>query len=88
MERMDVRLNWAGGQIPSTAYYTTMLVDYSNYATLVSIVWELALIRMSWADQAHTQSTKLATPDHRLVYSLSILDAPARCSYQRLVIYP
>jgi hypothetical protein len=68
-----------------------MLVDNSNYATLDSIVWELVLVRMGWADPAHihVHSTKLATPDHRLVYSLSILDAaPARCLYQRMVNNP
>ena len=43
---------------------------------------------MGRADPAHTLSAKLATTDHRLVYSLSILDAPAWYSYQRLVIYP
>ena len=43
-----------------------MLVDDSNYATLVSIVKELALIQMNGTDPVQIHSTKLATPDHRL----------------------
>ena len=43
-----------------------MLVDDSNYATLDSIVKELALIQMNGTDPVQIHSTKLATPDHRL----------------------
>ena len=43
-----------------------MLVDDSNYATLVSIVKELALIQSNGTAPVQIQSTKLATPDLRL----------------------
>ena len=43
-----------------------MLVDDSKYATLDSIVKELALIKMDGTDPVQIQFTKLATPDHRL----------------------
>ena len=43
-----------------------MLVDVSNYATLVSVVKELTLIQLNGTAPVQIQSTKLATPDHRL----------------------
>ncbi len=46
-----------------------MLVDDSNYATLDSIVKELALIKVNGTDPVQIHFTKLATPDHRLVCS-------------------
>jgi hypothetical protein len=58
--QMDVRLNRAGGQIPVLRTTLLVLVANSNYATRVSIVWELVFIRLSCADQAHTRFTKLS----------------------------
>ena len=43
-----------------------MLVDDSNYATLISIVKELTLIQLNGTAPVQIQSTKLATPDLRL----------------------
>ena len=90
--QMDVRFNRAGGQIPVLCATLLVLVANSNYATLISIeycmgtcLYKIELCRLG----TYTiYKAKLATPDHSLVHSLSILDVPARCSYQRLVNYP
>ena len=43
-----------------------MLVDDSNYATLASIVKELALIQMNGTEPVQIHSTMLASPADRL----------------------
>jgi hypothetical protein len=48
--QMDVKLNRATGQIPVLRATLLVLVANSNYATLISIVWELVFIRLSCAE--------------------------------------